>query len=176
MRLLLLGGFRVEELAAADTTDLGHDRGHRVLRVTRKGGTRAAPPLAPAAAAALDTYLAARATAAGVQPAQLRGPLLATATNGRLDQAALWHLVRRLARTAAIPSWAALSPHSLRHTALTLALDSGASLRDVQDMARHRDPRTTRRYDRSRGSLDRQPGRLPSRVGRLLEAEEIAVG
>jgi hypothetical protein len=28
-------------------------------------------------------------------------------------------------------------------------------LRDVQDFARHADPRTTRRYDRGRNSLDR---------------------
>lgn len=67
----------------------------------------------------------------------------------------MWKLVRRLARTAGIASWARLSPHSPRNTSITLALDAGASLRDVQDFAGHRDPRTTRRYDRSRGSLDR---------------------
>jgi hypothetical protein len=31
------------------------------------------------------------------------------------------------------------------------------SLRDVQDYARHADPRQTRRYDRARGALDRNP-------------------
>jgi len=41
--------------------------------------------------------------------------------------------------------------------AVTLALDSGANLVDVQDMAGHRDPRTTRRYARARGRLDRDP-------------------
>jgi integrase/recombinase XerD len=35
------------------------------------------------------------------------------------------------------------------------ALDAGVPLRDVQDYARHRDARTTRRYDHSRDSLDR---------------------
>jgi integrase/recombinase XerD len=35
-RLLLHLGLRVDELAAADITDLGHDRGHRVPSVTRK--------------------------------------------------------------------------------------------------------------------------------------------
>ena len=63
--------------------------------------------------------------------------------------------MRRLARAAAIPSWEQLTPHSLRHTAITLALDAGAALRDVQDFAGHRDPRTTRRYDRARDTLDR---------------------
>jgi site-specific recombinase XerD len=48
-----------------------------------------------------------------------------------------------------------LSPHCLRHSAITFALDAGASLRDVQDYAGHKDPRTIRRYDHSRDSLDR---------------------
>ena len=54
-----------------------------------------------------------------------------------------------------VGAWEQVSPHSLRHSAITFALDAGASLRDVQDYAGHKDPRTTRRYDHSRDSLDR---------------------
>jgi integrase/recombinase XerD len=36
-----------------------------------------------------------------------------------------------------------ISAHSLRHTAGTLALHSGAELRQVQDLLGHSDPRTT---------------------------------
>ncbi|MGH3099234.1 MAG: tyrosine-type recombinase/integrase [Streptosporangiales bacterium] len=157
-RILLHNAVRTDELLAADTCDLGHDRGHRVLELTRKGGRRARLPLTPATWAALEDYLSARAAAAGrTDWTQLTGPLLATAPGGRMRQAHLWALVRRLARAAGIPCWEQLSPHSLRHTAITLALDAGASIRDVQDYAGHRDPRTTRRYDHSRGSLDRSP-------------------
>jgi integrase/recombinase XerD len=39
-----------------------------------------------------------------------------------------------------------LSAHSLRHTAGTLAIQSGASLRQVQDLLGHADPRTTAIY------------------------------
>ena len=171
IRLLLHQGLRVDEVALADVADLGHDRGHRVLTVRRKGGHRVAVVLPAATTAALDTYLASRvATAQGGTPHTAAGPLLATATGGRLDQAALWRLVRRLARAAGIEHWAALSPHSLRHTAITLALDAGASLRDVQDFAGHRDPRTTRRYDRSRHSSGPQGGVHPRRVPGLREA------
>lgn len=67
----------------------------------------------------------------------------------------MWELARRLAREADVETWGQPSPHSLRHSAITLALDAGASLRDVQDYAGHKDPRTTRRYDHARDSLDR---------------------
>ena len=39
-----------------------------------------------------------------------------------------------------------LSPHSLRHTAGTLALRSGSDLREVQDLLGHADPQTTSIY------------------------------
>jgi len=43
-------------------------------------------------------------------------------------------------------------------TSLSTSLDAGATLRDLQDALGHAEPRTTRRYDRSRGQLDRSPG------------------
>ena len=36
--LLTLNGLRISEVLGADVRDYGRDRGHRVLRVTRKGG------------------------------------------------------------------------------------------------------------------------------------------
>ncbi len=156
VRLLLHNALRVDEACAADVADLGEDGGHRVLRVVRKGARKAKIPLTPATVAALEAYLAARAERTGAgEWRQLSGPLLATAAGGRLRQGHLWELVRRLARAAGIGAWEQLSPHSLRHSAITFALDAGASLRDVQDYAGHKDPRTTRRYDHSRDSLDR---------------------
>jgi integrase/recombinase XerD len=38
--LLGLNGLRISEVLGADVTDLDTERGHRVLRVTRKGGKR----------------------------------------------------------------------------------------------------------------------------------------
>jgi integrase/recombinase XerD len=156
IRLLLHNALRVDEACAAGVADLGTDAGHRVLRVTRKGARKAKIPLTPGTGAALDAYLADRSRRGGLtSAAELAGPLLATATGGRLRQGHLWELVRRLARAAGIESWQELSPHSLRHSAITFALDAGAMLRDVQDYAGHKDPRTTRRYDHARDSLDR---------------------
>ena len=63
-------------------------------------------------------------------------------------------MVRRLAKRAEIDK--RISPHSLRHSFITAALDAGIALRDVQEAASHADPRTTMRYDRARRSLDRR--------------------
>lgn len=141
--LLALSGLRVSETLAADVTDLGHERGHQTLRLRRKGGKRQTVALAPRTAVALDAMLADRGA----------GPLFATRTGRRMDRHAALKVVRRLARTAGIEH--AVSPHSLRHGFVTVALDAGVPLRDVQDAAGHADPRTTRRYDRGRDSLDR---------------------
>lgn len=87
----------------------------------------------------------------------VNGPVFTTPYLNRLSQSSVWHLVRRLARVAGLPAADQISPHSLRHAAATAALDDGAPLCDVQDLLGHADPRTTRRYDRNRSSLDRSP-------------------
>lgn len=143
--LLAHNGLRIGEALAADVDDLGTERGHRTLRITRKGGRRATVVLAPVTARTLDDYLGDRDS----------GPLFVTAGGRRLDEPAAFRMVRRLAQTAGLEYPDRLSPHSLRHAFVTLALDAGVSLRDVQDAAGHADPRTTRRYDRARHNLDR---------------------
>jgi integrase/recombinase XerD len=64
-------------------------------------------------------------------------------------------MVRRLARRAALDGAGEIRPHSLRVFFITGAREAGVALEDVQDAAGHADPRTTRRYDRGRHSLDR---------------------
>ncbi len=46
-------------------------------------------------------------------------------------------------------------PSGMAGKPLITSLDAGVPLRDVQEAASHADPRTTIRYDRARGSLDR---------------------
>jgi integrase/recombinase XerD len=124
--------------------------------VLGKGNRRAKVPLSPSTLDALLAYLNGRAHRAGFEEWRgMAGPLLATISGARMRPSQLWELVRRLAAAAGIAEWDRLSAHSLRHTAITMALDAGVPLRDVQDYARHRDARTTRRYDHSRDSLDR---------------------
>jgi site-specific recombinase XerD len=141
--LLLTLGLRVSELVTADITDLGHERGHRTLTVTRKGGHRQRLAVPPAVAELLDAALAGRAAG------RAAGPLIATATGAAMDRRALHRTVTRLATAAAIPA-AHIGPHALRRTCATLLLDDGVPLRDVQAILGHADPRTTAGYDRGR--------------------------
>jgi integrase len=92
-----------------------------------------------------DAYIGERAT----------GPIFTTSTGRRFERTGAYRLLQRLAGTAEIAAAAEISPHSARHAFATLALDAGVPLRDVQDAMGHADLRTTRRYDRSRHSLDR---------------------
>jgi site-specific recombinase XerD len=165
--MLLLTGARVSEVTGADLEDLATDRGHRVLWVTRKGGRRQALVLPGPAVERLDRYLAARGDVARLpavpgQPGATRPrrALFATRTGARLFPADVWHLIRRLGRAGGLPAdlVSRIGPHALRHSFATLYLDAGGSLRDLQDAMGHADPRTTRRYDRARHSLDRSPG------------------
>ncbi|MFY1576555.1 tyrosine-type recombinase/integrase [Verrucosispora sp. WMMD703] len=150
-------GLRVGELVSLDLTDLGAERGHRSVRFVGKGGRSRRRALTPGTAYAVDAYLAERAAAQRVEVTQLTGPLLVTASGARLDRHSVFRLVRRLARSAGIDAWARLSPHSLRHAFATTARSEGVPLEDVQDAMGHADPRTTRRYDRDRHNLDRDP-------------------
>jgi integrase/recombinase XerD len=147
--VLTFCGLRISEALGADVRDYGHDHGHRVLKVRRKGGKTARVALAPTVVRALDAYLDGRTD----------GPLF-LAANGRdrYGYKLAYEQLGRLCRAADLP--AGVSPHSLRHSYATESLRLGAALQDVQDALGHADPRTTRRYDRSRHNLDRSPNYL----------------
>lgn len=140
---------RLDSALGAMVEDLGHDKGHRVLKVRLKGGRKKPKVVPPSTGHAIDLYLAGRT----------EGPLFQTRTGRPLDPAYVWRLVRRLATKAGIANAATFHPHVLKHDAVTHALDQpGAKLHHVQDFADHKDPRTTRRYDRRKGRLDNSPG------------------
>ncbi|MBM2616190.1 tyrosine-type recombinase/integrase [Actinoplanes sp. LDG1-06] len=142
-------GLRVGELVSLNRDDLGWERGHRTVRFVGKGNKARRRALTPETAEVLDAYLAVRGDD--------EGPLFRTSTGARLDRHAIFRLIRRLAAAAGIPNADRLSPHSLRHAFATAARAEGVPLEDVQDAMGHADPRTTRRYDRDRHNLDRDP-------------------
>jgi len=141
--LLALNGLRISEALNTDIDDLSDERGHRTLAIVRKGGKHVTIPLAPRTGRALDLYVADRTV----------GPIFLGVEGGRMDRYCADRMVKRLTKKAGINK--KISPHSLRHSFITAALDAGVPLRDVQEAASHADPRTTMRYDRARRSLDR---------------------
>ena len=141
--LLALNGLRVSEATGADIEHLGLECGHRTLTITRKGGKMVTIPLAPRTARAIDLAIGERAG----------GPVFLATDGRRLGRHGAGRVVRKVARRAGIGK--AVTPHPLRHAFITAALDAGVPLRDVQEAASHADSRTTLRYDRARGGLDR---------------------
>jgi integrase/recombinase XerD len=136
--LLALNGLRVSEATGANIENLGIERGHRTLVITRKGGKVVTIPLAPRTARAIDLAVGER----------VEGPVFLAPGGQRLDRHGAARVVRRIARRARIAK--PVGRHTLRHAFITAALDAGVPLRDVQEAASHADPRTTMRYANSR--------------------------
>ena len=113
--LLALSGPRVSEALGANIEDLGLERGHRTLRILRKGGKIVTVPLAPRTSRAVDLAVGERCD----------GRIFVAVDSGRIDRHAAGRVVRRVARRAEIAK--RVGPHTLRHAFITAALDAGAS-------------------------------------------------
>ena len=85
--LLALNGLRISEALGADIEDLDFERGHRTLKVVRKGGKHAIIPLAPRTSRVVDLYIGERST----------GPIFLATNGGRMDRYAADRTVKRLA-------------------------------------------------------------------------------
>jgi integrase/recombinase XerD len=143
--LLGINALRASEAAAVKIEDY-HDtlRGHRVLHLVGKGNKPATMPLTVPVLRVLEACRGERT----------EGHLILRPMSGKpVNRKDVYRMVARIAKAASIPRH--ISPHSLRHAAITNALDAGVPLRDAQLLARHSDPRTTEHYDRARGNLDR---------------------
>ena len=142
-------GLRRAEIAGLTVSDLHQNRGYDALRLTRKGGRRDALAINPQAAARIRAYLEQAGHGEdrdGPMFRPLRGNAKAYDPAGQLDPDAIDRLVRKY--VAAIGLARGYSAHSMRATFITTALENGAQLEDVQKAAGHRDPSTTKLYDR----------------------------
>ena len=132
--------------AAADVAD--YDAHTGALRVRGKGNRARLAYAAPGTRAALDAWLAVRGRAHG--PVSKAG----TVVRGPITGKSLALRVRLRARRAGILHPRAAdkrkrrcSPHDLRRTCISCALDRGLDLAMVQSLAGHVSPVTTARYD-----------------------------
>ena len=145
----LQAGLRRAEIARLRVGDLHQNRGFDSLRVVRKGERKDALAIHPQTAQRLRDYLAVAGHAGDFD-----GPLFRPLRhNGRsrtprrhMAPDAIDRVLRKYA--ACIGLTRGYSAHSMRATFITTALENGASLEQVQRAVGHRDPSTTKLYDR----------------------------
>lgn len=142
MCILGLNGIRVGELTAIRIEDIGRDGGYHTVKIVReKSQEGAVIPLAPRTSWAVEQTMYGRKS----------GPLFMLRGELPMDRRGVDRIVKRLAKQAGIDK--RISPHSLRHTFITLALDAGVSVRNVRNSVGHSDDRMVAYYDRNRESL-----------------------
>ena len=90
--MLGLLGLRIFEACRSDIADLGEEHGHRVLRVSGKGGKVVLVPLPPAVGRAVDTAAGERST----------GPILLNRRGNRMDRHAATRRLKHLAAIAGV--------------------------------------------------------------------------
>jgi len=160
--VFMLGtGVRSAEALGLQVEDLTTIDDHTVAWVLGKGGARERVKVAPRVQKLLRAYLATAEITEGAifrrvrrvrsDPTAVHSPLVYRVYEP-LSYAGLKFILR--SRFAAAKLSDNLSPHSLRHSFITLAIRGGATLAQVQAAARHADPRTTMRYVHGMDDLD----------------------
>jgi len=165
LSLMIRTGIRRMDVLSAAMGALGEQQGHKTLRIMSKGNKERLIKIPVEVARHLDAWReAAQALRQEADKTPLfcglvktgRGKearyLLYREGQSRLSEKSVWKIVLRRVKAAGIS--ANITPHSTRHTFITLALDAGAPLHKVQVAAGHADPRTTERYWRTKQNLD----------------------
>ena len=143
---------RVGAVANLTIKSLKHDGSQSARRFSEKGGKAREIPVRHD----LEGYLREYIEAAGIN----QGPLFRTAvrktktlTGKAMTGGDIGRMMKRRLRDAGLPGH--FSPHSFRVTTVTDLLEQNVPLEDVQYLAGHSDPRTTRLYDRRRRKVTR---------------------
>lgn len=143
----------VAKLRRSDFYDLGDQN---CLRFHEKGGKSREIPVRHDLRQFIQEYM----ESGGLAYSDKASPLFRTTIRRtkRLTQTSMTaddmgRMLKRRLRTAGLPS--RLSPHSFRVATITDLLNQGVALEDVQNLAGHADPRTTRLYDRRQRKVTR---------------------
>ncbi len=162
LRLLAENALRRAEVCALSVSDF--DATELRLQVTGKGrGSQKEPiTLSQKTADAVSAYLLCAGTGDGGD-----GPLFRNLDHrpgtrgGRLTADGLYYLIENYGKRIGFR----LSPHRMRHSAITAALEAtGGDVRMVQKLSRHADLRTLQIYDDNREDRQGQVTRLLSSV------------
>jgi integrase/recombinase XerD len=137
-------GLRASEIAGLRVESLSVVRGYSTLTFIGKGDKPARVPVPIPALGAVQACVDGRTT----------GSLLRSRTGHSMDRRMVYAYVARTAKAAGISR--PVSPHALRRTVGTAALNVGVPLRDVQRLLRHARPETTiASYDMGGEALER---------------------
>lgn len=146
--MLVKTGLRRAELVALNRSDIKIMDGHHVAVIEHgKGDKRRIVKLRVDVYRALEDYLQARGQEGDALFVSFRRG--DHPTSCRMTDKGVELLVKKYA-----PAGTELTPHGLRATFATLALEAEASLHQVQYALGHKDPRTTERYQRRKLNLD----------------------
>lgn len=148
VNLMIRTGLRTCEVARAKIENLRQEAGEYVLWIQGKGRDEADNfvLLTEETVKPIFDYLFARAKQ-GDRSAS--SPLFASLSDRNYGKTLTTRSISRIVKNSMRANYIdspRLSAHSLRHTAVTLAIKGGASLEQTQAMARHSDPRTTQVY------------------------------
>jgi len=154
--ILIYTASRAGAVAALRRGSFYHAGDQWMLHFEEKGGKSREIPVRHDLEQTIFAYL----DAAGLRNARQDAPLFRTAlkntgqlTGNALTVVDICRMVKRRLKDAGLP--ARLSPHSFRVTTITDLLEQGVPLEDVQRLAGHADPRTTRLYDRRQKKITR---------------------
>lgn len=153
--VMMYTGVRVGAVAKLRRQDFYHDGTQSMFRFDEKGGKVRNIPCR----SDLETFMRDYLDAAG--PAGEETPLFRSAvrktkriSHARMTGNDMLRMVKRRFKAAGLPH-RRLTCHSFRATTITDLLDQGVPLEDVQYLAGHADPRTTRLYDRRKRAVTR---------------------
>jgi len=144
LELLYATGVRVSELTKLDLHDI--DFRNKLIRVIGKRRKERIVPFGDLAHDALKNYLEVRDNALMNAPVSLREPeaLFLNYQGTRITTRSVGRMVEKYIKICA--GIHDISPHALRHSFATHLLDSGADLRDIQELLGHARLSTTQIY------------------------------
>ena len=165
LRVGFTTGLRVAALSSARSKNLIEDSGHHVLRVVEKRRKVVAAVILPHLREEISRFQ--RLTGMTRPDDPLFPTMWKAKTGWRLSHRPVSAdtVTRALKRHTRAAGLSAITPHVMRATYITLARQAGADLADVQYSVGHSDPKTTLRYDRSKGALDRRAGLSAAAAG-----------
>jgi integrase/recombinase XerC len=144
LELLYATGVRVAELTTLNLGDL--DFRNKLMRVTGKRRKQRIVPFGDPASEAIRNYLKVRDSFLAHAPVSKRdeAALFLNYQGTRITTRSVGRMVDKYIRICA--GMHNISPHALRHSFATHLLDSGADLRDIQELLGHARLSTTQVY------------------------------